>query len=593
MARNINQIKQTNGFIATSPQIATQWSNPKMAKTKAGTGDVGKIIPVFFRSMTPGEKFKMKQSANIQFTPFMSNLFQQIDGELVTYFCPDRISTFKKYVNTNTSPNGSLTDNAYAISGNDQNMYGSWETLWKNFITGGETGEPILAANTLPRLNLKTLYNNTPAQDENGNHLVQTLADYFQMKIKDFDETYDNPVNKRLWHAYNTIYNECLRNPDFTQQRLSDDNTVATAYWESDRFTHARKQQMRGTVPSVPLSDQYGRVFEMAHEVTASNNPMDQGYTYVNTDDNPIIVTKAEDSGQTKDKNFKISTRAGSTQDPELLLMGENKFSIANHSLSNIGINLNDLLTNLAIMKYETNNERMLPFYEDQLYYRFGIEKQDVRLNKPEMVYRQNIGIGIETVTQTSAGGDASSSGTQSYQGNITSQGWGHGEGSGEYEIKEHGILMTLMIIRPKGVYENGVERPWWGDIDRYDFITPELVDIPDVAIENQELYYTGNKAKDKKTFGYQAIYDEYRTMTNEVCGWLRPSVIGGLPTYTLARALDENVELNDSFLKCNPEMNRIKQFTGDNVPDFLFFVRTELWMAQPLPLINNPTTIM
>lgn len=582
MARNINQIKQTNGFIAQSPQIATQWSNPKMAKTKTGTGDVGKIIPVFFRSMTPGEKFKIRQSANIQFIPFMSNLFHQIDGELVTYFVPDRISTFKKYINDGiTAPTGSLAQNAIAITNSEINTLGNWENLWKNFITGGETGEPITAANSLPKMNLKNLYNNTPAQDENGNHLVQTLADYFQMKIKDFDETYDNPVNKRLWHAYNTIYNECLRNPDFTPQRLSDDNTVATAYWESDRFTHARKQQLRGTVPSVPLSDEYGRIFELEHEITT-----DATKNEISINNGTTTIEKLIGNSQ-NNKTRTIGQIAGGDT------TGVIERTIENHSLQNIGINLNDLLTNLAIMKYETNNERMLPFYEDQLYYRFGIERQDVRLNKPEMVYRQNIGIGIDTITQTSAGGDASSSGEKSYQGNITSQGWGHGEGSGDYEIKEHGVLMTLMIIRPKGVYENGIERPWWGDIDRYDFITPELVDIPDVAIEKQELYYTGNKAKDKATFGYEAIYEEYRTMTNEVCGWLRPSVIGGLGTYTLARALDENVELNDTFLKCVPDMNRIKQFTGANVPDFLFFVRTELWMAQPLPLINNPTTIM
>lgn len=588
MARSINQIKQTNGFIAMSPQIATQWSNPKMAKTKSGTGDVGKIIPVFFRSMTPGEKFKIRQSANIQFTPFMSNLFHQIDGELVTYFCPDRISTFKQYKNdTETAPNGTFVSKTNGITDWGAVINIQAEDLWENFITGGVTGEPNNKCNSLPTMNLKTLYNNAQAQDTNGNKLVQTLADYFQMKIKDFDNTYDNPVNRRLWHAYNTIYNECLRNPDFTEQRLSDDNTVATAYWESDRFTHARKQQLRGTVPSVPLSDEYGRIFELAH--TTSNNSeetIDPSQWNSNVKYRNNNVAQSELTREGGNFNKSNATAADNINDEEFI-------NINAHRLENIGINLNDLLTNLAIMKYETNNERMLPYYEDQLYYRFGIEKQDVRLNKPEMVYRQNIGIGIETVTQTSAGGDASSSGNKSYQGNITSQGWGHGEGSGDYEIKEHGILMTLMIVRPKGVYENGIERPWWGDIDRYDFITPELVDIPDVAIENQELYYTGNKEKDKKTFGYQAIYDEYRTMTNEVCGWLRPSITGGLPTYTLARSLDENVELNDSFLKCVPDMTRIKQWTGTNVPDFLFFVRTELSMAQPLPLINNPTTIM
>lgn len=595
MAKSINSIKQTNGFIAQSPQIATQWSNPKMSQTNAGTGMIGKIIPIFFRSMTPGEKVKISQEASLQFIPFMSNLFHQIDGEIITYFVPDRLCTFVE-INHAYDNNTSLANKYKTISGDNSNKLLQAQSLWENFITGGVTGQPDHNAEHLPTINLKTLKQQGTDPLQQDNELVQTLADYFGMKLKNYDENYDNPPNCRLWHAYNFIYNEMLRNPDFTIERDLEDNTVATAYWESDRFTHARKQQLRGTVPSVPLSDEYGRIFELTHNATTSITQKTTN-TGPNTYQENVSVFSSLDSTSVHptEKNEINYVTAFGTEHRQYNV--NNKITanteIENHTLQNVGINLNDLLINLAIMKYETNNERMRPYYKDQLYYRFGIENQDVRLDKPELIGRQNINIGIQTVTQTSAGGNASSSGEQSYQGNITSQGWGNGQNGMTYSVKEHGILMSLMIIRPKGVYEGGMERMWRGDIDRFDFITPELVDIPDVAIEKQELYYTGNKEKDKQIWGYQAIYDEFRTMENRVCGWLRPSVTGGMTTFTLARLLNENTELNDSFLKCNPDMQRIKQYTGFNVPDFLFFTRTTIKLAQPLPLINNPTTIM
>lgn len=596
MAKSINSIKQTNGFIAQSPQIATQWSNPKMSQTNAGTGMIGKIIPIFFRSMTPGEKVKISQEASLQFIPFMSNLFHQLDGEIITYFCPDRLSTFKETAK-NQSINDSIVSRYRTINKDHEILTLQSGDAWENFITGGETGQPSTFTDALPTINLKTLKAQGTDPLHQDNELVQTLADYFGMKLKNYDENYDNPPNCRLWHAYNFIYNEMLRNPDFTVARDLEDNTVATAYWESDRFTHARKQQLRGTVPSVPLSDEYGRIFELTHNATTNITQKTTNTGPTTYPENVSVFSSIDSTSpvQPTETNEINYTTAFGTEHKQYNI--NNKITanteIENHTLQNIGINLNDLLINLAIMKYETNNERMRPYYKDQLYYRFGIENQDVRLDKPELIGRQNINIGIQTVTQTSAGGNASSSGEQSYQGNITSQGWGNGQNGMTYSVKEHGILMSLMIIRPKGVYEGGMERMWRGDIDRFDFITPELVDIPDVAIEKQELYYTGNKEKDKQIWGYQAIYDEFRTMENRVCGWLRPSVTGGMTTFTLARLLNENTELNDSFLKCNPDMQRIKQYTGFNVPDFLFFTRTTLKFAQPLPLINNPTTIM
>lgn len=600
MLRNLNTIRQTNGFIGQAPKIAKKWNADFKASSLSGTGFVGKIIPVFYREMMPGEKFQLKHTTTIQFTPFRSNLFHQIEGVILTYFVPYRLCAFKKYKNSDSDPNKSsahLARESTTMSNNIENgNMLSINEAWEYYITGGLTGNDNqgINSNKLNTINLKTLQQQAGGKADS---LKYTLADYFAMKCNGFDETYDNPPNNLLWAAYNTIYNECYRNPDFTPQRLINDNTVATAYWESDRFTHARKAQMRGPVPSVPLSDDLGTILHLkqtlTHDITQVANKsvvgtIDAALTnsdYVNAQNSSPISTDPKTDG--------IIALTG-VNSPETTTKGKVRIEPheVNISMENVGINLNDLLTNLMIMKYEINNERMRPYYKDQLYYRFGVNVQDSRLDIPEHIGTQKIAIGTQTVTATA-------STEQESQGNITSQAWGVGNsGKAGYEVPEHGVVMSLMIIRPKAVYEEGMERFWFGDRDRFTFPTPEMVDLPDVPIYKGELVYTGNKEKDKETFAYQAIYDEYRTMENKVCADFRPSMAeNGLPSYTLARFFDNQApELNDSFLKCNPDMDRIKQFTSSGtvkVPDFMFFVRTEMKDAQALPLINDPVKIL
>lgn len=596
MLRNLNTIRQTNGFIGQAPKIAKKWNADFKASSLSGTGFVGKIIPVFYREMMPGEKFQLKHTTTIQFTPFRSNLFHQIEGVILTYFVPYRLCAFKKYKNNFSNPTKStafLARESTTMSDNSENgNLLSTNEAWEFYITGGLTGNDNqeVRSHKLNTVNLKTLQQQAGGQADS---LKYTLADYFAMKCNGFDETYDNPPNNLLWAAYNTIYNECYRNPDFTPQRMINDNTVATAYWESDRFTHARKAQMRGPVPSVPLSDDLGTILNLDHKISYENT---QYYNNQPFDANNMRVALTAAGPQETNKIryvTDISNQDGTTPAPtDDKYWHTTEWTIAPHAEGGIGINLNDLLTNLMIMKYEINNERMRPYYKDQLYYRFGVNVQDSRLDIPEHIGTQKIAIGTQTVTATA-------STEQESQGNITSQAWGVGNsGKAGYEVPEHGVVMSLMIIRPKAVYEEGMERFWFGDRDRFTFPTPEMVDLPDVPIYKGELVYTGNKEKDKELFAYQAIYDEYRTMENKVCADFRPSMAeNGLPSYTLARFFDNQApELNDSFLKCNPDMDRIKQFTSSGtvkVPDFMFFIRTEMKDAQALPLINDPVKIL
>lgn len=608
MPRNLNNITQTNGYTVQKPDIDLEWSSFYSNKTNQGTGDCGKIIPVYFRELMPNQKVQCEQDIALQFTPFVSNLFHEIKGELMTFFVPYRICAFMR-------PTENFGDEEV-----DDIREEADQLKWEAFITGGLTGKTTIK---LPGKYYGRLLERI--KGENNGTAVGTLLDYFGFPIHTMASTggtsNDTAINVLPFNAYNLIYNEKLRNPDFTpwkQMELENKTAplefkaleTATAYWNADRFTRARKWQQRGITPSIPINSE---LIELVHTVTVKERETTQSELedFITNKNSiaPGIKSRAlimqnadnrETGVGTESDGFSVSLAGSDSQNglrTGIYSPAENAY-IEKHTIpagtTTAELNYNDFLYYLAILKYEVNNARIKPRYTDQLKYRFGIIPQDSRFNEPEFIASHSFNIGVDTNQATGTGTTTIDETTiNTAQGNITGQAWGGGRKMGfEYKAMEHGILITLMIVRPIGVYEGGLERFWRTDRTRFDFPTPELMNTPDVEIKKGEIHMTGIKSQDEELFGWQSIYDEYRTETNQVCGLLRPSITGGLGTYTLARFWENNNRpgLNDNFLLCKPDMARIKQYT--NQPDFIFFHRNQTRTAAPMPLINEPINI-
>lgn len=584
MPRNLNNITQTNGYTITKPNIKQEWSSVYMAKTNQGTGNCGKIIPVYTRELIPGQTIDLNQDVAIQFTPFLTNLFHEIKGELITYFVPYRICAFMR--------------NAEVID--EETKEEADQLKWESYITGGKNGQDN---QSLEKSSLKI------HKWANDGTLIGTLADYFGMpthleagtSISDAEE---NMPNRLPWNAYNLIYNTKLRNPDYTpwkqtgtantKEKMKERNEVATAYWNADRFTRARSMQQRGIAPNIPINS---TLIELAHNITRT---IDNGY-----DDQPTTINNlntatklnSNDGGYGEGEMVQRTDRYYDNTDTPIGAIRD-RISIEKHEIPagtiTAELNLNEFLYDLGILQYEANMARIKPRYTDFLNSQFGIIPEDSRFQEPEWLSSNSFAIGIDTNSAT-ATGNATISGEQvtTRQGEITSQAWGGGRKmKTKYKALEHGLVMTLMIIRPLGVYEGGLERFWNGNRTRFSFPLPETVNLPDQKITHGELHFTGVKEEDEKLFGWEAIHDQYRTETNQVCGLLRPSEQGGLTSYTLSRYFADGISgtIDDSFLKCNPNMERIKQYP--NQPDFIFFVRTENRTAMPIPLINQPINL-
>lgn len=581
MTININKINQSNNFNTrlTRPRVKRDYSAIQKKYTVQGTGDMGKFIPIHYEELIPGQKISLRQQAGIQFMPFVSNLLHEIEGEILTYFVPYRIL---------------------------------WDK-WEDFITGGKDGTNN---DQLPYINITTLF--TEAGDiypiegrkqpnDEDLFLEGSLWDKFGMPIAPHATVaeFGSPSAKALafpFMAYNMIWNEHIRIPDLEEERSWEIRNgevhnirmdLAPCHWSWDYFTRARIYQQRGVIPTVPIAGidgaqeiehhlQFGTWTSQGEWQKFNWYPQTKAGTFTGNTSNGKDEYLQADANTQSDITTEFSSAVGSTTvESGQGVSGMMRVLPHELNLAGMGIDLNDFLTALGIMRVQVNNAKIEARYSDHLQVRWGVYPEDARLQMPEYLGIQNFSINVDTVTNTAE-----------QQGAITGQAWGSHTGGQkiEYEAKEHGIVISIMAIRPKTSYEQGLPRIMFANKTRFDFPTPELANLPDVQIEARELSYYGKSDLDMKSFGWTGIYEEYRTNINIVTGKLRPSIKDGLHSYTLARYWKNAPELNAEFIQCKPDKGRIMMYPEE--PTFIYFIRNETKEAIPLPIQSEPAML-
>lgn len=567
MAINKNMINQNNQYYVSNPKINRQWSALKITETNQTSGDMGYLIPIWERELIPGEKIRINQDIAIQTQPTKTNLMHEIYGETMFFAVPHRL------------------------------MHPQWE----EFITGGKDGQTTVENIYVPWD--KIAENRKTCQQT----LENTLWDMFGYAIPKktwWEDTTDSTVfadegsisqyqyesiapNSYKHRAYNLIYNDVLRYPDIDDEVDIDQNQILRGYWQSDYFTRARIYQQRGQAPTIPAN--VNLTTELNHVFAQSNMPPNA--------ENITIGVKRYADGEYQQTETEYSEAGPSPylvevnpgQGTKQVYLEPHKLKLSDEN-SGITINLNDVVTGMAILRYQVNNARIQPRYCDQLKVRFGVYPEDARLQRPEYLGSNTFNIGINTVTNTATD-----------QGHISGQGWGTDNGKAiEYEAKEHVWLMAIMIVRPATVYEGTMSKMFRRET-RFDYPTPELANIPDVPVKGENIAWGLNMGRignqeaatpeyQKETFGYQDVYEENRTALNKVCGLMRPSIDGNLATYNLARffTYDNLPNLNAQFLKCVPDDERIKMYTEQPFMTSIF-VRTHYRTALPLPIQSEP----
>lgn len=388
-----------------------------------------------------------------------------------------------------------------------------WED-WEDFITGGPDG---MNAAQYPTLNLDIT--NTSAN-------VGQLADYLGC----VPGIQGLAVSALPFRAYMMIYNEFYRDQDLqVEMPISKasglDNftarLLAHVNWEKDYFTSARPWEQKGPAITIPLGTQANIVSNNADvQVRLAVDPgVDRGLQTSATA-NDVVVSGSVQAAS----NVRFGTETGLLAD----LTGASAITVTL------------LRQALALQRYEEARARFGSRYTEYLRY-LGVTSSDARLQRPEY-----LGGGRQTIQFSEV--LATAEGENTDVGDLK----GHGIGSmrsNRYRrfFEEHGLVLSLMHVRPKTIYLNGLPR-LWNKRTKEDYWQKELQHIGQQKIKNKEIYAAG--ADPEATFGYQDRYDEYRRVESMVAGEFRTSTLNH---WHFARDFGSPPSLNASFVECVP----------------------------------------
>ena len=390
---------------------------------------------------------------------------------------------------------------------------------WENFITGGEDGNNTASIPTVT----------TTAEKK-------SVLAYLGLP-----PLAGSNITALSLRAVNMIYNEYYRDEQIIPKRSLNENSLPYIAWEKDYFTSARPSSQLGPTVTIPVS----------------------------SDVNIGTAVPAEVQGAAvKDPNGlwrKISTGAADATAEQQLFA------------SSTTADINAFRVGFALQRYQEARSRYGARFVEYLRY-LGITPSDARLQRPEFLAGGSTRLNFSEVLQTTPAGQANEPGV----GDL----YGHGIAgvrSNRYRkfFEEHGYVITMMSIRPKSIYQNGIPREYIKRT-KEDFFQKELANLGQQEVDNREINANASAA----TFGYQDRYMEYRNHPSQVGQDFRDV----LNSWHLARDLDTGTALNQSFVECKPS-DRIYQVTGE-YDNLWIMVNHRIVARRMVPKRANPRVI-
>lgn len=249
--------------------------------------------------------------------------------------------------------------------------------------------------------------------------------------------------------------------------------------------------------------------------------------------------------------------------------------------LSNVtSITINSLRQAFMLQRYYEIDARGGTRYTEKLQAHFGVTNPDARLQRPEFLGSHSSMMNINPVTQTS------STDSTTPQGNLAA----YGLNAQRYHaftksFSEFGYVIGLINVRADLTYQQGVNKMWLRS-DVLDFYWPSFAHLGEQAIENIEIYCQGND-DDKKVFGYQERYAEYRYKPSLITGQFRSTYKQPLDIWHLSQKFATLPKLSDEFIQDHPPISRV--VAVPSYPHFLLDVKFNLKCIRPMPMYGIP----
>jgi len=387
-----------------------------------------------------------------------------------------------------------------------------WEDF-EDFITGGEDGND---ASVFPTITI----------GGGSGAAVGSLADYLGVPTG----VNNIEVSALPFRAYAMIWNEWYRDQDLQTDLTIDltsgaDTTTSTALqsgcWEKDYYTSSRPWTQKGPSVTIPLGT------SAPIERNPSSGALAKG------------VLRVSSTGNVATGSNSVRQELGDMEGGGIDLTYDPNGSLVANLSGATAADINLIREAFAIQRYQENRARYGSRYTEYLRY-LGIRSADSRLQRPEYLGGGRQTIQFSEVLQTAEGT------------NPVGELRGHGIAgmrSNRYirHFEEHGYVISLMCVRPKTIYVDGLPRHF-NRRTKEDFWQQELQAIGQQEVLNKEVYAA--HASPNGTFGYQDRYDEYRRHESAISGEFRTSTLN---YWHFARDFGSTPALNSDFVKCVP----------------------------------------
>lgn len=465
---------------------------------------MGGLIPLSWYEALPGDTIQMSTSALVRCAPLVTPPMHPVHVRLHHWFVPNRI----------------IWDN------------------WENFITGGSDGMDTSAH---PYVDFAS----APAES--------SLADYMGVPTATLSSLH---VSALPFRAYALIFNEWYRDQDLvTALALSKgdgaDSTTSLALancaWEKDYYTSSRPWEQKGPTVTLPIAGSApvtglgvlaasgaGASSLSGVGTTASGDWTSQPSLHL-SDNAPLMRMQAAGQPSTSNRPQVFADLSAAT-----------------------GVDINQVRLAFALQRFEEARARYGSRYTEYLRY-LGVRSSDARLQRPEYLGGGRQTIQFSEVLQTSESGttpigDLAGHGISALRSNRFRR-----------FFEEHGIVMTLMSVRPRTIYTQPVQRGFLRGLavngmtgTKEDYWQRELQHIGQQEVNGMEVdVSTGDVS-----FGFQDRYDEYRRLESSVSGAFRST----LDTWHFARSFGSAPALNSTFVQCVPTTRTFADTTADNL---------------------------